>query len=414
MKAKNIVLGFAKLLINFATPIVCLPILASRIDPLAFGELMLAQAIFFICIVFIDYGFGLNGFKRVIETSVDHQKFKICTNIVASKVFLSIVVAILFFIYFFVAGIDGSNGHAIIFLTASSLILYSLNSVWLLQLKGRFDLIFLINTVPRLISLGTIICLVKNSNDLVLAYAALILPVVASAVMSFLISKVEFKIDFCNIDVMQIFQFYKDNFYVSINTFASSIFPHGTTILLGSIVGSEEAGVFAMADKLIRSMAQTMVPVLDVSAPYIAGEIAKDRKSGLLAACRILKIGAIFFFLCGVAFFVCINTLSSLIEVYISTEVLRVMSVFSVLPLLIFVNSVIGSQMLINLGCDKNFSMSMIIAAGASLLLSVMFSGVWGASGAAFGVLCGEAILILLYYLKLIDVSGLTWNLKYE
>lgn len=378
-----------------------------RMGSHSFGELMIAQAILGYFTLFVEFGLGITGTREIARNNDTKKQKEILTTITIAKLFVLFILLLLTITIFFFGKITFSNQTKLISISLITVFFTAILPTWFLQGKERFDVIFYLQIPPRILSYILILFFIENENDLILSHILLGSSLSISSIASIIF--VTNKYGYGRINLSKSIALLKTNFSIAFSTMISSVFTHGNTLLVGWIAGIESAGVFAYADKVIRSIIQITTPFTEITFPKIARKLNEDISSGLRLARQIANYGFLWFGLFSIALLIGISFYSNKLQGFMSVEILTCIVLLLPLPVLIFMNNVFGSQVLISLKGERLFLLGTILSAvitfGASSLLCAYF----GVTGSAIGVLIGEISLCGIYYFFSTRLARKNW-----
>ncbi|MBM2727393.1 oligosaccharide flippase family protein, partial [Klebsiella pneumoniae] len=147
---------------NIILPLVLVPYLAHVLGVEFFGKLSYAQAISYIAIFFVDFGFNFSAARNIgIDTNNNKNISRIYSNVqvIKSLIFIAVVLLGIAFVLLSNQSIIDKKLTILGVLSASSSILMP---AWLFQGLGRNSNVAFLNFASRLLSLLLIVLFVKN------------------------------------------------------------------------------------------------------------------------------------------------------------------------------------------------------------------------------------------------------------
>jgi PST family polysaccharide transporter len=263
-------------------PILTLPVLARGLGVVIFGQIMLAQAIVFLAVLFLDSGFNVESQRRASVASNDLQvQQALVDNVIARAVCcLPVVLAALLFGYFM--------PDLPFFLILTSLLLVCgtlLFPQWWYVAQHQGIKMGIVATTGRLLSAAAILLWVHSPADALVAALAACSATLLSGVILLPQWWKNFKPHFELIDWHSWKSYLKDVRHTIFSGFFSSASASVPVIALGFFSGSFQTGLFSAADRLTRAAAY----LLSFIEQSLMGWFAKFDQQDPMAAVRIRK-----------------------------------------------------------------------------------------------------------------------------
>ncbi|WP_034458433.1 oligosaccharide flippase family protein [Buttiauxella noackiae] len=249
---------------NIILPLIMVPYLAHVLGLDFFGKLSFAQAVSYICIFIVDFGFNFSAARGIgINIGKNKEIDKLYSNVQFVKIILfSIVVVFLFFLSLFInlSVIDSK----LMLLGGISSLSSIVMPVWLFQGLGRNSYVAVLNLITRVFSMVFILLLIKSDADIITASSLQLLsPLVAGVIMQYFMIKkeiVRFKVK--DISVSNSVTITKDSFHNFSASFLTLGFTYFNPILVKLFLGDSALGLYSFAEKLANVLRQLYIPLV--------------------------------------------------------------------------------------------------------------------------------------------------------
>ncbi|QLB20576.1 hypothetical protein A6B43_03045 [Vespertiliibacter pulmonis] len=268
--SQNFISLFLLQVANYIFPLLIWPILSNYLGIEQFGLLLLALSMLMISNMITDFGFNLSATHNISKNR--ENKIFICsllTNIYVLKTVLSILVSVVFFIYYQFS--ENDNLHKLDYISIILLILIVFFQSW--QCPWFFQGIERMKYVTKIIVLSKIIYLL--SLVLILPYYSTINSVLLCYLLNqifisyfYMYSVYKEKFSFGRFNLYGILKElkYSSNFFIS--RVAVSIYTTGNVLLLGYFHSPHIVGLYGSAEKLYGAGSGVASIVSQAMYPY--------------------------------------------------------------------------------------------------------------------------------------------------
>lgn len=399
-KYKNLISNFLSLSVlqglNYILPLLTLPYLVRVLGVENFGLIAFSQSVIQIFILFTDYGFNLSATKQIaLNRENKNQVYKIFSSVITIKFLLSIIGLLMLFIILLT--VDKFNKHWMIYLvTYITVFGNSLFPIWFFLGIEKMKYITFINVISKGITTILIFILVNGKQDVIILAFINSLGFIIASVLSliFIFTKLKVRYIFPNYSEI-VFQL-KDGWYVFLSLLSTSIYTSIGLVILGLYYNSTIVGYFAAIDKILNAVKGLYQPLAQALFPYI-NKLAQNSRyetvnflkkiTVIVGTCEIIICFFLFFF----SEFIVISLFGQ--DMLPSVMILKIMSL---IPLIVSLSSIIGSQTLLVFNFKKLFSMSIIIPSVIHMVLVCIFVPKFGLTSLAITVVVTE-LFILIY-----------------
>lgn len=273
----------------------------------------------------------------------------------------------------------------------------SLDLAWFLQGMEEFKKIVFRNTIIKLLCVALIFIFVREKNDL---YKYVIIMQGSSLIGNIIlfpqIKKYLVKINFRK---LQIIRHLKLCIVYFIPTVATTIYLSIDKSMIGFIVGSAlENGYYEQANKI----EQVIVTVVTSLSVIMLPRMAYLFKNGELELIKKSINNSIKFVLCiSIPMAVGLNAIAKILVPWFLgpgfEKCINLLYIFSCLIVIVGLNNVVGKQVLMASGKQKEYNYSVIAGAIINVIINLILIPIWGSKGAAIASVCAETGILLLF-----------------
>ena len=274
-------------IIGLIIPLLTLPILARSLGVTSFGQIMLAQAVVFLGVVFVDAGFNTESQRRAslaVDSLESHQV--LVDNFIARFVCSLPILLVILIVGFFVPDLPFQLVVLSLLLLFGTLIFPQ----WWYVAQQQGLRMGIVLMSGRLISALIILFFVKTTNDQIIACIASCSGTLIAGLLLIPSWWKKFKPQSKKINWTSWKEYLKDVRHNIFSGFFSSASVSVPVLALGFLSGSFQTGLFTAADRLTRAAAH----VLSFVEQSCMGWFAKENNQDLVRAnqlrVRVLSI----------------------------------------------------------------------------------------------------------------------------
>jgi polysaccharide transporter, PST family len=266
---KNISYLFVLQLFSYALPLVLIPFLTNTYGIYNYGKIVVAQAMMFYFMTFIDYGIHLYAPNLIAQISQDREKLsELSFSIILLKVIFCVLgffllIIILKFPYF-------SEDYNLYLISYVYVVGFSINPIWFFQGIEKMKYITILGVLVKGTTFLLTIYFVKTSSEITLyplinGFVTLFFSIIAL----FIIFR-KF-IDFRLRNVLGTTKkIIKDCAPFFISRLSVTLYTNSNTFILGITVGPILAGYFNIAERIYTVLLQLYQPFIQSLYPYIS------------------------------------------------------------------------------------------------------------------------------------------------
>lgn len=258
--------------------LVITPLLYQNLGEGQFGLVGLGLSVVMFLSVLVNYGFHLNGPKRLALTFGDTSKQQALINeIIVTKLTLSVVLSLLILI-----GIYGLNlftdYSSILALSLVILIGEALFPMFILQGLDKLSLLSVGNAISKLFYLVAVVLVIKEGKD---AKWVNFLFGTTSLIVNFVLLALvykKWKLKFYWVNLLTVLSRIRENFQFFLSTIGGHVSVHGGLLILSNFVSDVELGRYNLAQRV--AFLLRMIPVfLTQSILQNASRLYDENKS---------------------------------------------------------------------------------------------------------------------------------------
>ena len=290
-KEKTLLSNIANLFVikglNYTLPFLALPFLFRTLGATLYGVVATSYSFFTFCNILIDFGYNLSA-TREISINIDSEDRinQIVSTTLASKICLTILCLIGSAII--IESIPNYQKYNTVFYLMMGIpIANCFFPIWYFQGVEKMGYMTLTTTLSKFFSFIPMFIFVRNENDINLVAVLYSLGYVLSSIISMSMLKLKFHVKFVRVTFGKIFSSLKSSAPFFLSRVAASWFSLGNTLILGATCGSQMAGFYDVAQKLLEAFNGLIAPVTQALYPYMI------KTKNVLVFKKILKIGAV-------------------------------------------------------------------------------------------------------------------------
>ncbi len=389
-------------IVNTIIPILTIPYITRVLGANEYGYFSIALNWILYLQVFVEFGFGLSGARKVaLLNDSDTKKLNtLYNNIISARIILFIISFLLLNMIALVSGFS-------IRIYISMLILFvmivgtTFQLTWLFQGKQDMKFITIVNVIARTISLILIFTIVKSDSQLYLYCLFYAITLFISSVISNIIAYRKYNLRFKFSNFKQIKNEINDAKYLFASSAMTKIFTGFGTTVLGIISTATITGIFSAIYKIPYILTMFFMPVSQALYPYNSAKFKKGYNQGVASVKKVcIPVFSLFLVLCLIIILfrnIIVNILFG--SEYISYSII-------VVPLVIqfifaMINNFLGIQILVASGNTKKYTQAFSIGCIAIIISNIVLGMLYGIYGVAIAAAIGEMILTISLYLKI-------------
>jgi O-antigen/teichoic acid export membrane protein len=372
-------------------PLLTFPWITRALGPNGYGSFAFGTAFINYFVIFTDFGFQLAATKRVAEFAGNQDEL--------DTYFWSVQAARLILVFAAIVGVAGLVSFVPDLRKVSAVVWASLPLLagsllfpqWLFAGLERMGLTSMVVIGARAIAIPCIFLFVHDpGDDWVVALINASTTVLSGLFALALIVRLRLIRRFRLPSLTNIKRAYADAWHLFVGTAAVSLYSASNIFVLGMVSSHVQVGLFTAADR-IRSFAVSPIPpVANGYYPRIASLMIHDRTKALKTARGILIGLTSLMALIAVAMFIGAPLIVSILMGPTFIGAVTPLRILSAVPLLVGMNTVLGSLMMINLGLKREFGLILLGCGLGNVAMLVILGVSYGATGAAVALFVTE------------------------
>jgi PST family polysaccharide transporter len=406
--SKNIislsVLQFFELLL----PFLIIPYLILTVGVEKFGIISFATVLAYCFQIIVDYGFNTTATRDIsIHSDCRNIVQDIYNKVLSTKIVLLFISFVLFLFVILILTFFSKeySSNFIFFLSFFGTILgQSFSPTWFFQGLQEVKYLIRFNFIGKFLYAMLIFVFVKQESDYVLV------PILTSSglILSAFLSLIFIKRKYNYIFKLQSIQVIKKEIslgkYLFLSDVKIALITQANILMLGVQSGNQSVAYYVGAEKIIRSFSTIQAPILNAIFPVFSKKINVDRHTAFKHILNFIKIGTIF--LIGICTFLFI--FSDLIIITILNErmfeSILVFKILLLIPIMSFLDVMLGKHILLNFNKEKQFFKVFFIAAIINFPIAFFLISVYGHIGTAISQSFIQVfiVLVMLYYVSIL------------
>lgn len=381
--------------LNLILPLITFPYLLRVLGVEYFGLLSFSFAFITYFQILTEYGFNATGTRDVSMVIDNAQKQnEIFNQIMSTKLFLVVVSFVLMMGVVFIFEIFRT--YWIIYLFSfGSVFGQAIFPVWYFQGIQKMKYITYLNLVTKIIFTIALFIFIKQKSDFYLVPVFNALGFIFAGIFALFYLRKDFDIRFQFQSLKKIKEQLNKGKYVFLSELKISLFTNTNTLILGIIAGNQAVGFFSAAEKLARAIGNLQTPISNTLFPYLSKEMALNKFRTLQKIKKITVYGAILFTSIIV---ICFCFADQIIKIIYGSEMDSAVIIFKILiliPLLSFLDTMYGKQILLNLGKDNLYFRVILYATILNLSINLLLTYFYKELGTAITLIITQIVIVL-------------------
>ncbi|MGA1983125.1 MAG: flippase [Acidobacteriaceae bacterium] len=379
--------------LNYVVPMAVLPYLVRVLGMEMYGLVAFAQSFAQYFTLFTDYGFNFSATRSIARQRDDSKAVsKILCSVLLIKLALMFVGAvILLAIVATVPRFHQSSGFFIAaYLAVAGNVLFPTSYF---QGMEKMRYISVVIGLARLLGAIALFVFVHRPEDALRSLVIQSLALVVGGIAGLWVAVQRFHLEFNWPGFAHLRSTLVEGWHLFVSTAAIGLYSNTNLFLVGLLAGNLQAGYFSAAEKVLRAMQGLIVPVSQAVFPHMSALAARSRSSALRFAERTLKWMGAITLTTSIAVLILARPIAELCFGQAGGGSVPVIRWIAPLPFLVAVSNVLGIQIMVTFGLDKQFSRILIFAGLLNISLAIPLIHLFAAKGAGASVLCTECFV---------------------
>lgn len=381
--------------LNIILPLLTFPYLIRTVGVEYFGLLSFSFAFVTYFQIVTDFGFNATGTRDISLAAADPQKQNLIFNQIMSAKLLLVILSFVVMMAIVFSFEIFRRYWLIYFFSFGSVLGQALFPVWYFQGMQKMKYITYLNLATKLIFTIALFVFVRQKSDYYLVPVFNALGFITAGLFALFYIGRDFAIKFKMQPLDAIAEQLQKSKYVFLSELKISLFTNTNTIILGFIAGNEAVGYFSAAEKLVRAIGNLQLPFSNTIFPYLSKEMAVDKLRTIQQIKKITAIGTAIF---SVLILFCFCFAEYIIEIIYGIAMLPSVLLFRIIiliPLLSFLDTMYGKQILLNLGRDNLYFRVIVFATILNLSINFILTHFYRELGTAITLIITQIVIVL-------------------
>ncbi len=381
--------------LNVVLPLITFPYLIRVLGVEYFGLLSFSYAFITYFQIVTEYGFNSTGTRDISLALDDREKQNLIFNqIMSAKLLLAGLSFILMMGIVF--SFDIFRTYWLIYLFSFGSILgQAIFPVWFFHGMQKMKYVTYLNLITKTIFTLALFVFVTQKSDYYLVPVFNALGFISAGIFALLYIRKDFQIKFKMESFAGIKEQLDKSKYMFLSELKISLFTNTNTLILGIFAGNQAVGYFSAAEKLARAIGNLQTPISNTIFPYLSKEMALDKLKAIQKIKEITIFGTIIF---SLIIILCFCFANEIIEIIYGKEMASSALLFRILiliPLLSFLDTMFGKQILLNLGKDKFYFRVIVLATILNFGINFILTYFYRETGTAITVIIIQIFIVL-------------------
>lgn len=342
--------------LNYLLPFIALPFLFRTLGATVYGVVATSYSFYMFCNIIIDFGYNLSA-TREISMHIDSNEEidKIISTTLASKAIITIICLLGASVV--IQSIPNYREYNYVFYLMMGIpIANCFFPIWYFQGVEKMGYMTLTTTLAKILSFVPMFILVRSENDVSLVAIFYSLGYILSSIVSIVLLRIRFKVRFVRTTIKEIWISLNNSAPFFLSRISASLYSLGNTLVLSATCGTQMAGFYDVAQKLIEAFNGLIAPITQALYPYMI------KTKNVLIFKKFLYGGALIGF---IAFIVCMiggDFILKLLFGDVGDYTIDAFKVLSFCLLFIIPNYLMGYPFLAAMGHVKYTNYTVILA----------------------------------------------------
>lgn len=384
--------------LNTVLPLITFPYLIRVVGLELFGLLSFAVAFINYFQVISDYGFNLTGTRDISICDGSHKDMNLVYNeIMSSKIVLTVISFLLMIVI--VHTVPFFEKHwDIYYLTFGIVLGQALFPYWFFQGIQEMKFITYFNVISKFLFTFLIFVFIKRQSDYWLVPMFTSLGYIVSSIITLLYIRFKKNISFKFQPLSSIKKCLNEGKYVFLSQVKIVFFNNFNVLVLGFVSGNVAVGIYTSAEKIMRGIINLHAPVVSTVFPHFSKLLHSSRDKALFQIKKIAGIGTLLYIIILVPLFIFSKEFTLLLYGENGIQSAVIIQILIIIPITIFLNNLLGTQILLNLGEQKIFFKVMFFSFLINLVCVYPLTYYFSYIGTSISVLITEVFILMAMY----------------
>jgi len=376
---------------NYLLPLITIPYLVRVLGPDNFGRISFAQAFIQYFVVLTDYGFNLSATREVAIRRNDPERLSsLFSAVMVVKTGFMGVGFILLLLIIALVPIFKRDWPLYVIVYLAAVLGNVILPVWLFQGLERMRSMISIIIISRFVGIVLIFAYVRSSGEYLLAAALQSSSLILAGILAFtIIPRIE-KLHLVCPTLTELRYVLSDGWHIFLGTASVCLFTNSNVFVLGLITNPTSVGYFSAAEKLVRAVTGLTIPIAQAVYPHIAALASNSRDAAYVFIRRLIRIQGIFTLVLSLLLFLFADPCVTLLFGNQFKASIALVKWMALLPFIIGLNNILGTQVMLNFGMQKIFGRILIVVGILSIGLMIPMTIWLDAEGVAITIFIAE------------------------
>lgn len=391
--SKNYIFTLCYQILTMVTPLITTPYVSRVLQPEGIGAYSYASSIATYFIIFGALSIGFYGHLEIAKNRDRKERVnQLFEETFALQAMTMTAAIIVYAVVFWFGTSSGTVMNKILIIT---LIAKMFDISWLLEGLEEFKTIAVRNLVVRLLGVAAVFLFIKDQNDL---YKYVFLIQAIEVIGNLTLWKYVFSnFHLVAIDKREMWQLFKKGLPLFVPSLATSIYTVLDKTMIGLLTGeAAQNGYYEQANKIVQLLAGFVTSLSIVVQP----RAAYYQEKGMTQELNTVRKNAFQFILIITIpmVFGLITVSNTLVPLFLGEgyeECIGILRVLSILILALGMDNLIGKQILMVEGLQRDYNIGIIAGAGTNLIMNLLLIRSYGAFGAAISSAAAECVILV-------------------
>lgn len=385
---------------TYVLPLISVPVISRIIGPEKYGIINFSAAFVVYFTLLIGYTFDFTATRKIAKDSENEN----LRNNVFSEVFYTQCILFLFstitFVILLVTVQELKENRTIIILSYLICISTLFTQNWLFQAMQDLSKVAVFNVISRILFTVTILITVRREGDYIWQPFLIGIIQIIIALCSFIWAYKKYKIKLIKIPLTRCLKVLWEERMIFFSLVFVNLYTSTNTLILGLNQNAEQVGYYTAGQRLI-IIAQSVlaIPLTQAFFPYIGKAFGESREKGIDIVQKLTPLVVIILGATSIAMTILGPWMIRLFYGEKFEPAIIVFQIQSTIPLIVALSNILGIQIMMNLGMDKQFFKITATAGVASIFLNFLTVKRWGYLASTYNWMFTEVFILFLMYL---------------
>jgi PST family polysaccharide transporter len=391
--ARNALALFGGQLVGMVGPMLTIPYLARVLGPEAWAPILVAQGLANWLMLVLEFGFDLSGTRAVARARTAPETMSDVVNGTQSAKLLLAPIAALIALgaFMFIPALRGSP--ALTAWTLAFAVLRGLSPLWFFQGIERVQGAVLVDALTKAGAAAGVLALVHSPSD---GWRVLALQAVFAALsLAILTRRLWQTVPFTGFDLGGALRTLRSGGKIFACRASSGVYIQANAVILSALASASTVAFFGGAERIIRAAINLLQPLTQAFLPRVSFLQSADPA----AARRTIRHSLVGLGLIGAVMgTTALVGAPLLVRIFLGAgyeSAVPVLRLFSALPLLVSINTVLGVYWALPFGHDRAFLVALVSAGLVNIAVAAIAVPRMGAIGMAVAAVAAEVMVLL-------------------